>query len=78
MINRFYISVLAITFALSATCGSSALEITNGLSVNGLSVNGLSVNGLSVNGLDAKGAFPVGMQLQAAILQDGTLISLGQ
>ncbi len=98
MINRFYISVLAITFALSATCGASALEISNGLSVNGLSVNGLSVNGLSVNGLsvnglsvnglsvnglsvngrDATGAFPVGMKLQAAILQDGTLISLGQ
>ena len=63
MINRFYISVLAATFALSATCGASALEISNGL---------------SVNGRDATGAFPVSMQLQAAILQDGTLISLGQ
>lgn len=83
MINRSYISALAIMLGLSATSGASALEIANGLSVNGLSVNGLSVNGLSVNGLsvngrDAKGAVPLDMQLQAAILQDGTLILLGQ
>ncbi|KLK92690.1 hypothetical protein AA309_13530 [Microvirga vignae] len=83
MINRSYIAVLSITLGLSAAWGANALETSNGLSVNGLSVNGLSVNGLSVNGLsvngrDAQGTVPLAMQLQAAILQDGTQISLGQ
>jgi hypothetical protein len=73
MINKSYISALAIMLGLSAASRASALEIANGLSVNGL-----SVNGLSVNGRDAKGAVPLDMQLQAAILQDGTLILLGQ
>jgi hypothetical protein len=82
MINQSYISVLAITLGLSAASGVNALEIANGLSTNGLSTNGLSTNGLSTNGLstngrDAKGAVSSSMRLEAAILQDGSVILLG-
>jgi len=80
---RSYISVFAVALGLSATSGASAIGITNGLSTNGLSTNGLSTNGLSTNGLstngrDDNGAVSVGMQPEAAILQDGSLILLGQ
>ncbi|WP_205769497.1 hypothetical protein [Microvirga sp. KLBC 81] len=50
---------------------------TNGLSTNGLSTNGLSTNGLSTNGQDDKGAVSSGMQLEAAVLRDGSFIPLG-
>ncbi|WP_262028607.1 hypothetical protein [Microvirga sp. Mcv34] len=70
--------VIAIAFTLSVASGASAAETMNGLSTNGLSTNGLSTNGLSTNGQDPKGAASTGMRLDAAILQDGSVIQLRQ
>ena len=62
------ISILAVAFGLSVASEANALEVSNGL----------STNGLSTNGQDAKGAVALGMKLEAAILQDGSVILLGQ
>jgi hypothetical protein len=68
MLIRSCIAVLTIVSGLSVASGASAVEVTNGLSVNGLSVNDLSVNGTATSAA----------RLEAAILQDGSVIVLAQ
>jgi len=88
MLIRSYMSVATLALAFTMASAASAVEITNGLSTNGLSTNGLSTNGLSTNGLSTNGLSTNGLnatgtassvaQLEAAILQDGSVILLAQ
>ena len=78
MRKKSCISIFAAALGLSVASGANALEIANGLSTNGLSTNGLSTNGLSTNGQDTKGSVAAGTRLDAVILQDGSVVSLGR
>jgi hypothetical protein len=60
---RSCISVLAFASGLSVAFGASAVEVTNGLSTNGLSTNGTATSAV---------------RLEAAVLQDGSVILLAQ
>ncbi|HZH12427.1 MAG TPA: hypothetical protein VEZ24_18910 [Microvirga sp.] len=68
MLIRSYMSVATLALAFTMASAASAVEITNGL----------STNGLSTNGLNATGTASSVAQLEAAILQDGSVILLAQ
>ena len=63
MLIRSYMSVATLALAFTMASAASAVEITNGL---------------STNGLNATGTASSVAQLEAAILQDGSVILLAQ